>query len=351
MQIAVENSTWNNTGDGFYQYSLYSLLQQIAPNDRIAMLDGPVDRAFRPNKVFRPNAFDLLSHQDADVVCLSGPILNKSFRSRYGKLIERLASKGKYYFILSAHGPDDKRVVEANKAYFKEYPPAAFSSRDHRTYEHYRDICDLSYNGLCFAFFVSQILEVAEMEPSLKYITSSFYGMLEPHIEIANELGDAAANVSVMPRALVAASKWGVARHFEWLVRYPRHIRDYLVVRPEHGVHYYFSHLNFPRPNTFISFNPLSYLSLYKGTSLTLSNRVHACVVTLSYGKPARYIGSSQRMELFERVGLYPGEGNTMQLSTDCLDNEYRNQRTWLSNVLAELSSRESCKRKVRRCA
>ena len=41
MKVIVENSTWNNVGDAFYQFPLYEILKSILKEDDVFMFDGP----------------------------------------------------------------------------------------------------------------------------------------------------------------------------------------------------------------------------------------------------------------------------------------------------------------------
>lgn len=37
MKIIVENSTWNNVGDGWYQFSLYFMLKECLPQHEVIL--------------------------------------------------------------------------------------------------------------------------------------------------------------------------------------------------------------------------------------------------------------------------------------------------------------------------
>ena len=118
------------------------------------------------------------------------------------------------------------------------------------------------------------------------------------------------------------------------MVKHQRSLGDFLIIRPHHDTSYYWSHLNFVRPQSFLSRNPLSYLSLYRGTSFTISNRVHACVATLSFGNPIFFWGKTERSAVFERVGLVPHCNEIVQLPKEILDAEYSQFCHWLASVV-----------------
>lgn len=80
---------------------------------------------------------------------------------------------------------------------------------------------------------------------------------------------------------------------------------------------------------------PHSYLNLYAGSKLTISNRVHACVATVSYGNPAMLFTRSPRAYLLKRLGL-----NTIKEEPNRVDMVWlRHQKNalidWLSSTLA----------------
>ncbi len=336
MKILVENSTWVNIGDGFYQYSLFHLFKTLFPHHDIQMLDGPIARAFKLNGRFTKNALNLMRFQTGDMYVFSGPILGKNFVSAYGPKIENIVNSGSHYLILSAHAPSDPAIVDANKRLLRSYPPLAFSSRDRDTYKLYSDIAQTAYDGICGAFFASKVLSVPEVNLGCKYITLSTYNEFDPSLSVpCLPLWDGNIETATIHIAERPSPYWRIARHFEWLRgKQQQFLGDFLIIRPHHDLSYYWSHLNFVRPHSFLSYNPLSYLSLYQSTSLTISNRVHACVATLSFGNPIFFWGQTERAGVFERVGLVPHGNEIVRLPKGILDDEYSQFCHWLTSVV-----------------
>jgi hypothetical protein len=332
MRILVENSTWNNIGDAFYQTSLYSILRQVFPQHKVHMTDGPITRAFRPNRYFQKNAFDSRLVQDADVYCFSGPILGERFLEAYGDVIKSLSGRGRRYMLLSIHGHDRGVVTREIRNFLESYPPLAFSSRDEPTFNVYSGICKQSYNGICTAFFVSKTCPISVLIPNYKYITMSVYTSPDPEIfwEVDKDNRLILDSVRIEKKNM---PWWRMMRHFEWVRCSPTSKNNYVIVRPVHDIGYKFSHLNFAKANSFLSYNPLSYLSLYSSTTLTISDRVHACVVTLSYGNPAIFVGRTGRSTVFSRLGLNSDMGAVMQLSEGDLQKEYKQFCGWLRGI------------------
>jgi hypothetical protein len=332
MRILVENSTWTNIGNAFYQTSLYYILRKVFSKHTVYMTEGPIIRAFRPNKYFQKNAFELRLVQDGDLYCFSGPILGGGFLETYGEVIKSLSARGCRYMLLSIHGHDQGLVTREIRNFLERYPPLAFSSRDEPTFRVYSDMCKQSYNGICTAFFVSKTYHVAPVMPNYKYITISVYTAPDPEVSWKVDedgklvLGSVQITKKNMPW-------WRITRHLEWIRRSHASKNEHTIIRPIHDIGYKFSHLNFAKANSFLSHNPFSYLALYSSTALTIADRVHACVVTLSYGKPAVFIGCTGRSTLFSRIGINSENETVMQLSKDDLQKEYDGFCDWLSGI------------------
>jgi hypothetical protein len=57
---------------------------------------------------------------------------------------------------------------------------------------------------------------------------------------------------------------------------------------------------------------PFGYLVLYSNASLTLSDRVHACIVTMAYGGTSMLFSKSPRVGIIEKAGA----GSVLQKPT-----------------------------------
>jgi hypothetical protein len=87
--------------------------------------------------------------------------------------------------------------------------------------------------------------------------------------------------------------------------------------------------------NTVISELPYEYLTLYAHSKGTYSDRVHACVATLSYGKPARLFSDTPRALLFDRVGVTEITQRLVTADAAILETEKQKQIEFISNILA----------------
>ncbi|MBC8505952.1 MAG: polysaccharide pyruvyl transferase family protein [Chloroflexi bacterium] len=327
----MEYAPTANIGDAFYQGALLNLLRNLRPFDEVSTLDGPPGRSFRHDGRFRENIFDIRIHYAADIWCFSGPILNDRFMERYAPLIVELRSAGKQYMMLSCAGPHNCESRRDIKAFLRQYPPIAFSTRSEITYEQYRDISDDSYNGVCAAFF-SSFLFTPPIERK-KWIVSSFYSGLEPDISFTTFL-DGSIDIDSVQIKEKKYPLWRIIRHIEWLRPFPEDVAGYKIIRPVHDLSYKFGHMNFGKPNSYLSPDPFSYLSIYAASDLTISDRIHACVASLSFGNPAIVCGKWDRIDLMSRMGIGKKGLYLLPPSREQIKKEYQNFSSWLSNRL-----------------
>ncbi|MER9242377.1 polysaccharide pyruvyl transferase family protein [Mesorhizobium sp. M0633] len=329
LTIAVENSTWNNLGDAFYQTSLQRVLQKELPNHRVVSFDGPIKRAFRPGR-FENNCFDVRSWTEADHYVFSGPIL-RGFTAHYGDLIKRIIEKGATYSLISVHSNAFDAEIPALRAFLAKYPPTAIHTRDHLTYEKIGDLVSPSLDGICFAFFVSRLDDIPTLSPNIPYICSSFHSMKEPRLTVNPTSKDTSfigADVSfeVTKRRI----PWKLERHADFRHTYQETLGPWKVIRPVHGL-YPFPYLTFSRPNSYITYNPLNMLAIYKYCDGVVTDRVHAGVAALSFGRPARIVPVDTRFDLFSHAPI-KRVGGVFQIDERALEREYERHSAWIRN-------------------
>ncbi|KGK29314.1 polysaccharide pyruvyl transferase family protein [Cellulophaga sp. E6(2014)] len=304
MKIIVENSTWNNLGDGFYQFTLFELLKKIYPDENIVLGEGPVERAFRPKEKQLQNAFKAMDYEKADFHVFSGPMLPR-LTTDYAKLIENIEKSGDNYALISCSiaglaGEKLNRLRE----FLKKHPPICFSTRDPYTYEMLKDVVPNGYNGICTAFLVNKLLTIDTCNIDKKYFVSSFYRAPEPSFSTESKNPKIEDIKLVNRKPYLPFVSWKYNRHLEIYKKYQSSIEDLEIVRTVQQVSTKSNNFNFKYPNSFITWNPLNQLSILKGAEFTISERVHACATTLAFGKPARITYDNARSGIFDRFGL-----------------------------------------------
>lgn len=329
LTIAVENSTWNNLGDAFYQTSLQRVLQKELPHHRIVSFDGPIKRAFRPGR-FENNCFDVRTWTEADHYVFSGPIL-RGFTAHYGDLIKRIFEKGATYSLISVHSNAFDAEIPNLRAFLTKYPPTAIHTRDHTTYGKIGDLARPSIDGICFAFFVSHLDDIPTLSPSVPYICSSFHSMKEPQL-FANGASKDTSFTEAQVSFEVAKGRipWKLDRHLDFSRTHQATLGRWKVVRPVHGL-YPFPYLVFSRPNSYITYNPLNMLAIYKYCDGVVTDRVHAGVAALSFGRPVRIVPVDTRFDLFSHAPIKRVEG-MFEIDEPALKEQYERHASWIRN-------------------
>lgn len=336
MKILIENSTWNNVGDGWYQTSLYNLLKDLYPEHQIYMGEGPITRAFRiksPKQI--ENALNLLDWQDADLHVFSGPMLPSLQKDYAQKIIQIKEKKAEYAFISVSGTGLSENMKEEIGAFLKKYPPIFFSSRDEETYNNFKPYVKNIYNGICTAFLVDKTIQLNSYKLEKPYFISSFYMELEPSFYLPPNKEFSIETLELKQYK----NKWGLAhkfsRHLNFTLPQQREVSGHLIVRTIQNLNTKFNHINFSMPNSFISFNPISYLELTKSSEFVISDRVHACAVALACGKPARFLFDTPRAGIFDRLGFdYKINKGIMYPNNEIIEMEFEKLKSEIKTFI-----------------
>lgn len=319
MKILIENSTWNNIGDAWYQTSLYHLIKALYPNDEVYCGEGPIKRAFRiksPHQL--SNSLNLFEYQDADIYIYSGPILKTQFLRDYAGHIKHLCENKKSYALISVSGTGlDQEEKNAVGDFLVKYPPLFFSSRDEETYYNFKPYVKNIYNGICTAFLVDKTMKLQHFKLEKDFFISSFYTELEPTFNLSKNKPFSIENIEVKHHKSILGLPFKYSRHFDFLRKHQTELSNHLIIRTVQNLNTKFNHINFSTPNSFISFNPISYLNLTKSSLFVISDRVHACAIALACGKPTRFLFSTKRAGIFDRMGFNYKNNNGIMYPND----------------------------------
>lgn len=322
MKILVENSTWNNIGDGFYQSALFVLIKQLYPEATVLMEEGPIYRAFRPKSLKqKQNALHLMNYQSADLHIFSGPMIRQILTNYRQKIIDLKAAGQQYALISASSAGISEELRKETGEFFQKFPPLFLSSRDEETYKKFKDYVKNSYNGICTAFLVNKMLPVDQLDEDFKFFISSFYRELEPVYKVKGEVD--ITNIELERKKNFFGIDHRFSRHFNGLRPKQDMVNGHKIVRVQQEVSTKFNHITFAQPNSFVSFNLLSYLALYKSAAFTISDRVHSCAVSLAFGKPARLFTNSPRAGIFNRLGFdHKKDNGIMYPNMEIIDTE-----------------------------
>lgn len=220
-----------------------------------------------------------------DYMIIPGCVLTVPFFTIYGNLLQKKVAEGTKLIFLGASGNYySEHEVTVVKGYLKKIQPYAIITRDAVAYQHYGQIGDHNYNGIDNVFFVNR-LGIPQLVP-----TEGSYCVVnleEPrHQNIKKELIEELKN------------------------------QGKRIIQTNHKPYPYskVSRLS-KQPAMMISDYPLDYLALYRNVDTVFSDRVHACIPTLSFGNKAVLYSDSPRKALFENVGIQPESGQVMSIT------------------------------------
>jgi len=331
IQIAYFGGTWpTNIGNAFIDLGSMQSLKVAAPNSRIHfvslfpkwlfgtqrttkdrliirfarrlptwMREIPSRRTKdRITKKVSENVkycFDLMSVIKVDYAVVSGMVLCEEFIRLIGPTFSKLKDK-KVKIIINGGGGSiysDKEVNEFRK-FLERIKPYAFISRDEQSFKNYQDLAEHSLNGIDCAFFINDYFTPAKLELP-KYVILNFDHHPEPELNI----------------------------------------HDRLIIRTHHSCWGGVSKGYLGKNNTLIASIPHDYLELYANTEALYSDRVHACVVTLSFGRPCKLYTKTPRASLLDKVGATTVKDKLTYPNIKKLDKEKEKQLKFLSLILA----------------
>lgn len=212
-------------------------------------------------------------------------------------------------------------TIETGK-FLEKYPPLVLATRDEETYNKFRGFKINIYNGICTSFLVDKLLPVNRFEMKQPFFISSFYTELEPFYKSPDTI--TIENIELNRRGTYFNLNHKFSRHLNLFRPQQESLKTHKIIRVHQDLSTHFYHIKFSHPNSFMSFNPLSYLSIYKSADFTISDRVHSCAVSLAFGKPARLYTRSPRAGIFNRLGYNFSESgqNIQPISPDIIDKE-----------------------------
>lgn len=221
---------------------------------------------------------------ELDYLVIPGCVLTVPFFVIFGKFLEEKVKQGCKLIFLAASG---NYYTEEEKSCVKEWltklKPYAVTFRDSVAYNNYSSLCDKTYNGIDCVWFVNR-LDIPKCETSMDpYVVLNFD--LPKNNDIKKKLS--------------------------------KTLKDRNIIYTDHKPYPYTKVSKRAKSNVMCSDYPLDYLFLYKNVKETYSDRVHACIPTLSFGNKAQLISDSPRVALFENVGIDLSEIKSHPISLD----------------------------------
>lgn len=347
-----------NIGNAFFALGIQWLLERAIPGARVELFS---DQAAYLNLVPGPyyrheprNSIRYLDYIRPDYIVLAGSLLTDQFPRIWEDSLKVLYEAGtKILLIGVGHYDYSPTEIKRCREILTRYRPFVFISRDHRTFENLHDIADYTYDGIDGAYFMPDVFQ--PMETALSpYIVLNFDKTPEPWVEIL-------ACDSLQPKTSFSQI---VDFHFEereWLVQFSKlrlqvarllgkgasfimgplglygthqaQVDEFRIVRTDHQLNPIMPRRIFRGPNAFAGDIPYTYLNIYAQTELTLTDRVHAALVTMAYGCPAMLISQSGRASIIERVGGGDVTRQPTRLDMGVLDREKQSLIDFLQSI------------------
>ena len=351
-KVAFIGGFWSpNIGNAFFNMGAQYVLNQVFGEDNVTMVfDQPAYiTQWNTQKGNPPQAIDYWAHLNVDYVVLLGPVITKAFLNVWKPTLEILKSRGIKYMILSAGMMKyDERVIEGVKEYFKTNPPYVMTTRDSDTFNTFKDFVPNIYDGICFAFFMPECYK--PISTDLKPIMAvNFDKIDEPYIYIDEPKKNAdisfefdGQKIGMKFGGLISRLGLKTDRFTDALVymmsplprgKRPLKIGKYNIIRTDHRFSPMFMRKVYRYNNSFCADIPHTYANIYAESELTLSDRVHACAVTLAYGNAAYLFAKTGRSALLHRVGAVDIEKKPVKIDLDYLKNEKHRLIEWLKRI------------------
>jgi hypothetical protein len=360
MRIALVSGFWGqNIGNAFFNLGGRHVVERMFPGATVEFIqDQPGYRTFHQQRQGNPrNDFGLLQHADVDAIVLQGPMLTETFRALWEPTLRAMKHRGTRLVLLSAAMfRYTKAERELNRAFLKEVEPAILSTRDRPTYEAFHDLAEHAWCGVDSAFYAPEVYRPIPLACA-PYVTVNYDRFPEPSMAVSpskDQLPEGRYDREFEALGL----HWGLRypRWHEWMAhrgkvqsylaafldrrRLPESVGGYVVVRPEHRFNPHVTWKVYRQPNAVASDEPWTYFTIYAGSSLTLSDRVHACVATLAYGKPAMLYKHTRRAALFDRLDLEDIGERPVILDPVRLGREKADQLSFLEAAVKRVSWR-----------
>lgn len=350
-RVALVSGFWGqNIGNAFFNVGGKWILEQIFGSTNVGFVqDQPGYRTFHNQKNGNPkNDIEYLRLLDLDYIVLQGPLLTEGFQHLWRPTFKELTRRGTKIILMGAAFFKFRDAeLKAAKSFLEEFPPALISTRDSRSFEILSgwDLSAPLYDGLDSAFFAPKAFSPFKVH-DCPYYAFNFDRYPEPTIELNGQNSSADFHFDADGAAwdLTTPSFVSKLAHRSKVQAYLGHLLDRrdlpetlnnkLILRPEHRYNPHMTYKIYQHKNALASDEPWTYFSIYANSTLTLADRVHACVATLAYGNPAMLFTPSPRAALFERVGCGDIKKHPVILDLEYLEEERMKQLEWLKSKI-----------------
>jgi len=295
ISILYYGAGWpTNIGNAFIDLGAIAILRAAVPNAQIGFASEMPRWFFGHHRARSPrfrflrdaegsmmdNALDVASLTQCDLIVFSGMAMCEEFIEVNGPALLALSKRNVPILMLGTgaltYSEQEKRRFGG---FLQQVKPIGFASRDDHSFEMFANFVPNVHKGIDCAFFVPNAYTPLPLLLS-HYIVATFDEIPEPQLDLRG-------------RSLIRA------HHACWDL-------------PNHQ----YVHTD----NTLISDIPHDYLTLYASAEEVHSDRVHACIAALAYGRTARLYHPTPRGTLFNSVGAGEIRDKLVQLDMQLLE-------------------------------
>lgn len=250
---------------------------------------------------------------DADLAVLPGCVLD-IYIEFYMKTLIKIKEAGIPILLLGAGGHDyNYEKSKKVKSYFKRIEFSALLTRDSTAYRTYSSDFKISYDGIDCGFFISDWYTPPQSKE--QFAVNAFDTMREPKIDIEGKIIRA-------HHGTIISTYSGVMPALGSIFNLKTRVRNFDVLNEN---------------NFFVSDCLEDYLFLYSNAKEVHSDRVHACVASLSYGTPTKFYYKTPRAKLFDRIGAQKIYNQIILPDKDNIENEKKMQVLALRRIVENL--------------
>lgn len=320
-----------NVGNAFFELGASALLRRAVGKENVYLIqDVPANwTLWRKSKGIQGNWWNVLERLDVDAFVFEGPTLTENFEVVWDEILGSLRRANIEPIMLSigfSRYTEEERTQAVRV--IRRHGLSTIFTRDERTFD-MLDAVHPTYSGIDSAFFMPWAYTPPKLTGE-KYVVSCFEAQSEPIDVIADLLDEPRVKVdkdasffsSLKDRV---ASLGHSSAYASQIVRTPSligRIGSFEIVRPVHRTNPAVHARMFKDANSIASDEPFTYLTVYSNGEFTVTDRVHAMVATLAYGRPALLISDTPRRSLLERIGAsFPMTG-LFTVNQDVLEKE-----------------------------
>jgi hypothetical protein len=298
-RIIYYGSGWpTNIGNAFIGLGATALLRAAAPEAEVINLGGTPRWFF--GSQYANNALDVASIARCDLAVFGGMSMCTEFVRIAGPTILKLRKRGVDVLLMGSGGCDyTPEEQNTYTEFLRQVEPVAFISRDQRSFLAYSGVAEQSFAGIDCGFFAPLAYPAPPVDFP-PYVVMNFDSQDIPDIDPGSHA-----------------------------VIYTHH--DCWGPIPEKRK---------KRPNTLVSDLPYDYLTIYAGAERVYSDRVHACVAALSYGRTAQLFNPTPRSDLFVAAGAHNVRERPVTLDTSELNAKRQAQIDITTRIIRECLKR-----------